>query len=37
MLEMTAAPREACSRLSCCIVLDASLDGLTARLPERQY
>jgi 2Fe-2S ferredoxin len=37
MLEMTAAPREASSRLSCCIVLDASLDGLTARLPERQY
>jgi 2Fe-2S ferredoxin len=37
MLEMTASPRESGSRLSCCLVLDASLDGLTARLPERQY
>jgi len=37
MLDMTASPREAGSRLSCCIVLDASLDGLTARLPDRQY
>jgi 2Fe-2S ferredoxin len=37
MLELTAAPREAGSRLSCQIALDASLDGLVARLPSRQY
>jgi 2Fe-2S ferredoxin len=37
MLEMTAVPREAGSRLSCQIVLDASLDGLTVRLPSKQY
>jgi ferredoxin, 2Fe-2S len=37
MLEMTAAPRQATSRLSCQIVLDDSLDGLTAILPDTQY
>ena len=37
MLEMTAAPRQATSRLSCQIVLDESLDGLTAILPDTQY
>jgi 2Fe-2S ferredoxin len=37
MLEMTAAPRQPTSRLSCQIVLDAALDGLTAGLPETQY
>jgi 2Fe-2S ferredoxin len=37
MLDMTATPREAGSRLSCCIVMDAGLDGLTARLPATQY
>ena len=37
MLELTAAPREAGSRLSCQITLDASLDGLVVRLPSRQY
>ena len=37
MLEMTAAPRTATSRLSCQIVLDASLDGLVVRLPATQY
>jgi 2Fe-2S ferredoxin len=37
MLELTATPREAGSRLSCQIVLDAALDGLVARLPARQY
>lgn len=37
MLEMTAAPRQATSRLACQIVLDDSLDGLTAKLPETQY
>ncbi len=37
MLEMTAAPREATSRLSCQIVLEASLSGLVVRLPETQY
>ena len=37
MLEMTAAPRVPTSRLSCQIVLDRELDGLTATLPETQY
>ena len=37
MLEMTAAPREPDSRLSCQIVLDPELDGLVARLPATQY
>ena len=37
MLEMTASPRMPTSRLSCQLVLDASMDGLTLRLPETQY
>lgn len=37
MLDMTAAPRRPTSRLSCQIVLDESLDGLTAGLPDTQY
>ena len=37
MLEMTAAPREAGSRLSCQIELNAKLDGLTVRVPATQY
>ena len=37
MLEMTAASRRPTSRLSCQIVLDPALDGLTAGLPETQY
>ena len=37
MLEMTAAPREATSRLSCQITLTPTLDGLRARLPATQY
>lgn len=37
MLEMTAAPRQATSRLSCQIVLGAALAGLTVRLPDTQY
>ena len=37
MLEMTAAPREPGSRLSCQIVLDPTLDGLQVRLPATQY
>lgn len=37
MLDTTAVPREATSRLSCQITLYPPLDGLTARLPERQY
>jgi 2Fe-2S ferredoxin len=37
MLEMTAAPRQATSRLSCQIVLDETLDGLLADLPDTQY
>ncbi len=37
MLEMTAAPREPGSRLSCQIALHAGLDGLLLRLPASQY
>jgi ferredoxin, 2Fe-2S len=37
MLEMTAAPREAGSRLSCQIELNGALDGLSVRLPAHQY
>ncbi|MBX3637819.1 MAG: 2Fe-2S iron-sulfur cluster binding domain-containing protein [Rubrivivax sp.] len=37
MLEMTAAERQPTSRLSCQIVVDASLDGLTVTLPATQY
>jgi 2Fe-2S ferredoxin len=37
MLDMTAAPREAGSRLSCQIELSAALDGLLVRLPSTQY
>ena len=37
MLEMTAAPAEATSRLSCQIVLTPALDGLVVRLPLTQY
>jgi ferredoxin, 2Fe-2S len=37
MLDMTAAERRPTSRLSCQIVLDESLSGLTAGLPDTQY
>jgi 2Fe-2S ferredoxin len=37
MLDMTASPREAGSRLSCQIGLSAALDGLRVRLPLSQY
>ena len=37
MLEMTACPQEAGSRLSCQIALTPELDGLLARLPASQY
>jgi 2Fe-2S ferredoxin len=37
MLEMTASPREAGSRLSCQLVATAQLHGLTLRLPSTQY
>ncbi len=37
MLEMTAHPREAGSRLACQLRLTAALDGLAARLPPTQY
>jgi ferredoxin, 2Fe-2S len=37
MLEFTAAPRRATSRLSCQITLGPELEGLTVELPERQY
>ncbi len=37
MLDMTATPRAAASRLSCQIELSAALDGLHVRLPATQY
>ena len=37
MLEMTAAPREPTSRLSCQIVLTVELGGMVVRLPSTQY
>lgn len=37
MLEMTATPREAASRLSCQIELTGALNGLSVRLPATQY
>ena len=37
MLEMTAAPAQATSRLSCQIMLHPTLDGLVAHLPVTQY
>ena len=36
LLECTAVPRTAQSRLSCQIQVSAALDGLTVNLPERQ-
>lgn len=37
MLDYAAAPRVPASRLSCQIVLDASLDGMQVDLPSTQY
>ncbi len=37
MLEFTAAPRQANSRLSCQIVLAPELEGLTVDLPDAQH
>lgn len=37
MLEITAAPRQATSRLSCQIKLEPALDGLSVTLPPHQY
>ncbi len=37
MLEMTATPRQANSRLSCQIKLTQAHDGLVVRLPAAQY
>jgi 2Fe-2S ferredoxin len=37
MLDMTATPRRAGSRLSCQIELTAALDGLLVGLPASQY
>lgn len=37
MLEMTAAPRQPTSRLSCQIELTLALDGLVVQLPSTQY
>jgi ferredoxin, 2Fe-2S len=36
LLDCTAAERRATSRLACQIKLDAGIDGLQVRLPERQ-
>lgn len=36
MLECTASPREASSRLSCQVPVTEELDGLVLRLPEEQ-
>ncbi len=37
MLEMTASPPEAHSRLACQIAISPALDGLTVTLPPTQY
>jgi ferredoxin, 2Fe-2S len=37
MLDMTAAPREPGSRLSCQLAVTPELHGLTLRLPATQY
>jgi 2Fe-2S ferredoxin len=37
MLDMTASPREAGSRLSCQLRLVPELDGMVVRLPDTQY
>ena len=37
MLDFTATPRQANSRLSCQIMLTEALDGLTADLPPAQH
>jgi hypothetical protein len=37
MLEMTASPKEATSRLSCQLILAEQHDGMSVRLPETQY
>jgi len=37
MLDFTAAPREANSRLSCQVMLTDALDGLTVDLPPSQH
>lgn len=37
MLDMTAAPRQPGSRLSCQIVISDALDGLEVALPDTQY
>jgi 2Fe-2S ferredoxin len=37
MLEFTASPRQANSRLSCQIELTEALDGLTVDLPASQH
>lgn len=37
MLQFTAEPADDGSRLSCQIVLTPEMDGLTVRLPGRQY
>ncbi len=36
MLDFTASPRQANSRLSCQVVLDETIDGLVADLPPTQ-
>lgn len=36
MLDYTAAPREACSRLACQIVMNDALDGIAVRIADPQ-
>ena len=36
MLDYTAAPREACSRLACQIVMSDALDGIAVRIADPQ-
>lgn len=36
MLEMTSEPSTECSRLSCQLLVDASLDGLVVQVPATQ-
>ena len=37
MLDFAAVPRQACSRLSCQVILTSDLNGMEVDLPESQY
>jgi 2Fe-2S ferredoxin len=36
MLDSSAEPRQGSSRLSCCLPMSATLDGIVVRIPARQ-